>query len=149
MSNAKHMVFIENKTCIACLTCCFDSESSFRDPLDGSLAVEKGDEEKMRTNIDQTNGMLTSSIALILTHNTSSSPKTYLHFLYNIPKIRKQFPNYQVLIFEQKDYCDYSLQKFGCQLRKETIFLEMQLKFCHVVIPIHILSKSFISLLSP
>ena len=110
MSNAKHMVFIENKTCIACLTCCFDSESSFRDPLDGSLAVEKGDEEKMRTNIDQTNGMLTSSIALILTHNTSSSPKTYLHFLYKIPKIRKQFPNYQVLIFEQKDYCEFPLE---------------------------------------
>ena len=74
MSNAKHMVFIENKTCIACLTCCFDSESSFRDPLDGSLAGEKGDEEKMRTNIDQTNGMLTSSIALSLTHNTRQSP---------------------------------------------------------------------------
>ena len=58
----------------------------------GSLAVEKGDEEKMRTNIDQTNGMLTSSIALILTHNTSSSPQNLSSFLVQNPQNSKTIP---------------------------------------------------------
>ena len=101
------MVFIENKTCIACLTCCFDSESSFRDPLDGSLAVEKGDEEKMRTNIDQTNGMLTSSIALSLTHNTRQSPPKLI-FISCI------FVNWKTI----------SPLEIHFSLRKVTIFLE-------------------------
>ena len=96
------MVFIENKTCIACLTCCFDSESSFRDPLDGSLAVEKGDEEKMRTNIDQTNGMLTSSIALILIHNTSSSPQNLSSFLVQYPQNSKTIPKLSSLDIRAK-----------------------------------------------
>ena len=80
MSNAKHMVFIEQDMHEACLTCCFALELFVTCPQ-----LEKGDEEKMRTNIDQTNGMLTSSIAHLPTHNVT----LIFHFF---PKTQKQFP---------------------------------------------------------
>lgn len=71
------------------------------------LAVEKGDEEKMRTNIDQTNGMLTSSIALSLTHNTRQSPPKLI-FISCI------FVNWKTI----------SPLEIHFSLRKVTIFLE-------------------------
>ena len=71
------------------------------------FVTRRGDEEKMRTNIDQTNGMLTSSIALSLTHNTRQSPPKLI-FISCI------FVNWKTI----------SPLEIHFSLRKVTIFLE-------------------------